>query len=90
MPDPRISALPSPRARAFAFAAIIVGGLVGGLIGMLFVDLQCEGNCETAKGLAFLTGAVLVALGTAVVAVLAMRAMGEWKSLREEELRGEA
>lgn len=89
MPDPRISALPSPRARAFAFVAIIVGGLVGGLIGMLFIDLQCQGDCETAKGLGFLAGAVVVAAGTAVVAVLAMRAMGEWQTIREEELRGD-
>ena len=89
MPDPRVSALPSPRARAVAFIAIIIGGLIGGLIGMLFVDLQCEGSCSTAKGLGFLGGAVAAAIGTAVVAVLAMRAMGEWQSIREDELRGD-
>ena len=88
MPDPRLSALPSPRARAVAFVAIILGGLIGGLIGTLFVDLQCQGDCSLSKGLGFLTGSVVVAAGTAVVAVLAMRAMGEWKRLREEELRG--
>ena len=90
MPDPRVSALPSPRARAVAFGAITIGGIIGGLIGMLFVDLQCEGNCSTAKGLGFLGGAVVAAIGTAVVAVLAMRAMSEWRTLREEELRGGA
>ena len=88
MPDPRVSALPSPRARAAAFVAILAGGLIGGLIGLLFVDLQCEGDCTIPKGLGLLTGAVVAAVGTAVVAVLAMRAMGEWQRIREEELRG--
>lgn len=90
MPDPQVSALPSPRARALAFVSIILGGVMGGLIGMLFVDLQCEGACATPKGLGFLAGAVLAAVGTAIVAVLALRAMGEWRRIREEELRGEA
>ena len=59
MPDPQISALPSQRARVVAFVAILLGGIIGGLIGMLFVDLQCEGDCSIPKGLAFLTGAVV-------------------------------
>lgn len=90
MPEPQLSALPSPRARALAFVAIILGGLMGAMIGMLFIDLQCEGDCALAKGLAFLAGAVVAAAGTAVVAVLALRAMGEWRRLREEELRGDS
>lgn len=89
MPEPQLSALPSPRARALAFVAIIVGGLMGAMIGMLFIDLQCDGDCALPKGLAFLGGAVVAAAGTAVVAVLALRAMGEWRRLREEELRGD-
>ena len=82
-PDARpLSALPSPLARALAFAAICLGGLAGGLIGAGFVGLQCTEACATPKATGALIGSVLLALGTSVVAVLVLRAMGEWKAGR--------
>jgi hypothetical protein len=76
------SALPSTLARVLAFVSILVGGLCGGLIGWAFVDLQCEGDCGTESGAAGLFGAVVGAGGVAVVAVLALRAMGEWRAIQ--------
>jgi hypothetical protein len=73
-----ISAAPSRLARALALAAILVGGACGGLIGYAFVDLQCTGDCSTARGVGLLIGAVASAVGVAVIVVLALRAMGEW------------
>ena len=60
--------------------AILVGGLCGGLIGYGFVDLQCTDDCATLAGAAGLLGAVIGAVGVGVVAVLALRAMGEWNT----------
>jgi hypothetical protein len=82
--EPKLSALPSPRARALAFVAIIVAGLAGGLIGWSFTDIECTGNCTTATGIGALIGGVVAAAGVAVVAVLALRAMGEWRRLQAE------
>lgn len=81
-----MSALPSPLARGLAFAAIVVAGLCGALIGWAFVDLQCEGSCSTASGAGAVVGGVAAAVGVAVVAVLTLRAMGEWKRIDEEKL----
>ena len=91
-PDPHrpLSALPSTRARILAFVAICVGGLAGALIGYGFVDIQCRGACTTPNAIGALTGAVLAALGTAVVAVLALRAMGEWRQLSDRPGGGRA
>ena len=77
------SALPSTGARVLAFLAILVGGVCGGLIGFAVTDLQCSGGCGTGKGIGGLVGALVGALGVAVVAVLALRAMGEWKTIQE-------
>jgi hypothetical protein len=76
------TALPSTTARVLAFAAILVGGLCGGLIGYAFVDLQCEGDCGVIAGVVGVVGAVLGAVGVGVVAVLALRAMGEWRQVQ--------
>lgn len=75
-----LSAIPSPLARALAFVAILVGGVAGGLIGFGFVDLQCTGDCTTAAAIGAVVGALVAAAGTAVVAVLVLRAMGEWRA----------
>jgi hypothetical protein len=65
-------------ARIAAFGAIVVAGVCGALIGFGFVDLQCDGSCGTQKGVGALIGAVAAAIGTAVIVVLTLRAMGEW------------
>lgn len=78
--DRPLSAIPSTRARALAFTAILVAGACGALIGGSFVSLQCE-DCTTATGLAAVVGGLLAAGGVAVVAVLVLRAMGEWRRL---------
>ncbi len=74
------TALPSVGARVLAFALILLAGAAGGFIGYSFVDLQCEGDCSTPNGLGALVGAVIGAVGVAVVTVLALRAMGEWRA----------
>ena len=89
MPDPStsLSALPSTAARALAFVSILVGGLAGGLIGYALVDVQCDGDCGVPLGLGVLVGSVLSAGGTAVVAVLVLRALGEWREMSDRERR---
>jgi hypothetical protein len=84
-----LSALPSVRARAFAFAAILLAGLCGALIGYGFVGIQCQGQCTTPKGLGAVIGGALAAAGVAVVAVLTLRAMGEWRTITEERARAD-
>ncbi|PLS75381.1 MAG: hypothetical protein CYG61_07705 [Actinobacteria bacterium] len=86
--DRPLSALPSRRARVLAFAAILVAGLCGALIGSSFVTLQCERGCDTASGVGAIVGGLFGAGGVAVVAVLVLRAMGEWSRTRESGLDG--
>ena len=83
-----VSALPSPRARALAFAVIVVAGACGAMIGWGFVAVQCTGNCTTPGGIGALVGGVLAAAGVAVVAVLTLRAMGEWRTIKESDSTG--
>jgi hypothetical protein len=80
-----LSALPDPKARVGAFVAILFGGLAGGLIGYTLVKLQCHGACATQRGLGALVGAILAALGMSVVAVLVLRALGEWKEVESRQ-----
>ena len=82
-----LSALPSRAARAAAFVAILLAGLSGGLIGWALVDLQCEGDCSLASGIGLFIGATTSAAGTAVVAVLVLRALGEWREIDDRERR---
>ena len=91
MTEPQaLSAIPSPAARVVAFVGILLGGLAGGLIGFALVDLQCDGNCGLAKGLGIFFGAVIAAGGMAIVAVLVLRAMGEWREITDRESAGHA
>ncbi len=78
------SALPSTTARVLAFVSILVGGLCGGLIGWAFVDLTYD-DPGVFAGLAGLAGAIVGALGVAVVATLALRAMGEWRTIEHRQ-----
>lgn len=77
-----LSALPSRTARVVAFASVLVAGLAGGTIGYALVDVQCSGDCGLTTGLGMLVGAVGFAAGMSVVAVLGLRAMGEWRERR--------
>jgi hypothetical protein len=70
-----------------AFAAILVGGICGGLIGYGFTDLQCSDDCTGLSGGMGLLGAVIGAVGVGVVSVLALRAMGEWRTIERREDR---
>lgn len=81
------SAAPPPLARALAILAIVISGLCGGLIGFGVSDLQCTGDCDVWNGLGALIGAVVAAGGVAIVAVLVLRAMGEWQTTRYEPPR---
>ena len=83
-----LSAIPSRTARGLAFAAILVGGLCGALIGSSFVRIQCDDSCTTASGLGAVVGALVAAGGIAVVAVLVLRAMGEWRRIQAAESNG--
>ena len=84
-PEVPLSALPPPKARIAAFVAILLGGLAGGLIGYTLVKLQCHGTCATQRGLGALFGAIVAAIGMSVVAVLVLRALGEWKEIERRE-----
>jgi hypothetical protein len=75
-------------ARALAFAGIIAGGLAGALIGYALIAIQCDGSCGLQKGLGIFFGAVIAAAGMSVVAVLALRAMGEWREISDREAAG--
>jgi len=74
-----LSALPSASARLVAFASILLSGLAGGTIGFALVDVQYTGDCAVPSGLGMLIGSVSFAAGMSVVAVLGLRAMGEWR-----------
>lgn len=76
-----VSALPPVGARIIAFASIVVAGTCGGLIGFALVDIQYVGDSSTPLAVGALVGAVVSALGVAVVAVLVLRAMGEWRTI---------
>ena len=85
-----MSALPSVGTRVAAFLSILVAGLAGGFIGYALIDLQCEGDCGVPTGLGLLIGAVIAAGGMAVVAVLVMRALGEWREFDDRSAAGHA
>jgi hypothetical protein len=53
-------------------------------------DAFCDGDCHLINGISLLIGSVLTAGGLAVVAVLALRAMGEWHDIRDRERAGHA
>ncbi len=80
-----LSALPSVFARAVAFVSIIVAGIAGALIGFTLVDLQCQGDCDVPNSIGLILGAATGALGMGVVAVLVLRATGEWKELEDQK-----
>jgi hypothetical protein len=67
-------------ARVLAFVSVLIGGAAGGLIGYAFAQL---GGFEGAAiGAVTLCAALVGAGGVAVVAVLTLRAFGEWETIR--------
>ncbi len=84
-PGPIDSALPPTAARALAFVAILVSGICGGLIGWKVTDLQVAGDSALVPGLGGLAGAVFAAGGVGIVAVLVLRAMGEWHTIQQAD-----
>jgi hypothetical protein len=70
-----------------AFLAVVVGGLSGAAIGYGLVAIDCDTggaagadeDCGTAQGVAALIGGLVGAAGVAVVAVLVLRALAEWR-----------
>ncbi|MDH4171421.1 MAG: hypothetical protein OEW42_17705 [Acidimicrobiia bacterium] len=83
-PSPIESAAPSTWARVLAIGSVLLGGAAGGLIGFAFIDIQCQGDCDTWTGIGALVGALVGALGLAIVAVLTLRAIGEWRALEAQ------
>jgi len=72
---------PGPGRLAFALAylGVIVAGLLGAAIGWGYATVTCEGDCRLASLAGALVGAAAAAVGVGVVAVLALRAMAEWR-----------
>lgn len=81
------SALPSVGARVAAFVAVLAGGAGGAIIGYAFATLQCapHQSCTTSRSLLLWVGSLLGAGGVAVISVLTLRALGEWRSIRDTE-----
>lgn len=87
-PAPVASAAPSVLARALAVFAIVAAGAAGGLIGYAVTDLNCgPDGCSNWAAVGAVIGAIMAAVGVAIVAVLTLRAMGEWKSLELQKQR---
>ncbi len=79
-PQSGLSSLPSATARAVAFGAILIAGACGALIGWAMVDLQCGGTCTAPKSIGAVVSTITFSGGTAVVSVLALRALAEWNA----------
>lgn len=63
--------------------SILLGGLAGGLLGYGLVDTQCTGACSVQTGSGMLICSLIGAGGTAIVAVLVLRAHGEWRDISD-------
>lgn len=72
---------PGPSRAAFliAYLGVVVAGLFGAAIGFGLVDASCRGDCAVASAVGAIVGAISAAVGVGVVAVLALRAMAEWR-----------
>jgi len=71
--------MPSRTAFLVSFFSVVVAGVFGGIIAYGLVDVGCEGDCQASRLLGVVIGAVLAAGGVGIVAVLVLRAMGEWR-----------
>lgn len=68
-----------------AFAAIVIGGLCGSLIGWSLAGLEYDGASALPEAIGIFVGGVSFAIGVAVVAVLGLRVMAEWRGQLELE-----
>ena len=68
-----------------AFAAIVTAGLCGSLIGWSLASLEYDGASALPEAIGIFVGGVSFAIGVAVVAVLGLRAMAEWRGQLELE-----
>ena len=59
-------------------------------LGYALGNATCTDNCSLKAGSFLLIGAVAGALGSAIMSVLALRAMGEWNEIRDRERAGHA
>lgn len=75
---------PGPGRGAFllAYAGVFLAGIVGALIGYGVTDLGAHGDKGTATAIGAIVGAVIAAAGAGFVAVVALRAMAEWRRPR--------
>lgn len=71
---------PTPLAKVVAFGVIVLAGSCGALIGWAVADLQCTGSCTAQTGIGALVGGVMAAGGVAVITVLALQALAEWRA----------
>jgi hypothetical protein len=78
-----VSEIPPRLARVLAFVSVLLGGICGALLGHGLADFECVGSCDAWHGTGIFTGALVGAVGVAIVAVVTLRAMGEWDTLRE-------
>jgi hypothetical protein len=65
--------------------SILVAGIAGGVIGWALVDVQCSGDCSVPSAIGLVIGALATAIGTTVVAILVLRAMGEWREINDRD-----
>jgi hypothetical protein len=78
-PVPSHPNVPLRTAVLSVFAGVVVAGLSGAVIGWALAGIECTGACATWKGLGALAGAVVTSAGAAIVGVLALRAMSQWR-----------
>jgi hypothetical protein len=69
--------LPSRWAYLLAFGGVVLAGVLGGIIGFGIADVSSQTDLSHVVGAAI--GAVVGAGGVAIVAVLVLRAMAEWR-----------
>lgn len=69
---------------------IIIVGTLGGTLGYALGTYNCVDDCSMRSGSFLLSGAVAGAVGSAIMSVLALRAMGEWNEIRDRERAGHA
>ena len=83
--DPRVPDTfdtgPGPSRTAFflAYIGVVIAGFVGAAIGYGWADIGCHANCDSGLAVGAIVGAIVGATGTGVIAVLALRAMAEWR-----------